>query len=375
MKRFFCTISAFRAGIGAALLLPVLWTGCSRPETEYDFSPAAAQIGTWIDSGYYAGGGLVVGDRTGILYSACFGEYAPSDPVYVASAGKWVAAATVAALVDQGRLSWESRAGEYVEGLKGTMADATLRQLLSHTAGYPAYQPEGRLTDRFNTLAESVEYLLPLEAHYPPGEHFEYGGLAMQVAGRMAELAAGKDWEAIFQENIAAPLGMTSSGFTPVDTLPGHSPMLGGGFHTTLDDYTRFLQMFYNRGMFDGRQVLSREAVAEIERDQVGRAEVADNELPLVLHKIPRSDIYGLGVWRELADADGAPLLLSSPGWAGAYPWIDREYDLYGFFIAHVDPPRASRDGFSAFYTAPSLAMTVRGIVPPPTVEFSEAAR
>jgi CubicO group peptidase (beta-lactamase class C family) len=40
---------------------------------------------------------------------------------------------------------------------------------------------------------------------------FCYGGLAMQVAGRMAEIATGKDWETLFQEKIARPLQMEHS--------------------------------------------------------------------------------------------------------------------------------------------------------------------
>ena len=34
--------------------------------------------------------------------------------------------------------------------------------------------------------------------------------------------------------------------------------------------------------------------------------------------------IYGLGEWRELIDeATGEAYQISSPGWAGAYPWIN----------------------------------------------------
>lgn len=43
----------------------------------------------------------------------------------------------------------------------------------------------------------------------------------MQIAGRMAEVAMGKEFEPLFQELIAAPLGMTHSHFTPVNTDGG----------------------------------------------------------------------------------------------------------------------------------------------------------
>ncbi len=77
----------------------------------------------------------------------------------------------------------------------------------------------------------------------------------MQVAGRMAEIATGQEWETLFQENIALPLGMTHTRFRPVD--PGHVPMIAGGAVSTLHDYSRFLTMLADDGSFQGRQVLS----------------------------------------------------------------------------------------------------------------------
>jgi CubicO group peptidase (beta-lactamase class C family) len=67
--------------------------------------------------------------------------------------------------------------------------------------------------------------ILGITSAYKPGERFEYGGLAMQVAGRMAETATGKDWETFFQERIARPLGMTNTHFTPVDQEQSKNPV------------------------------------------------------------------------------------------------------------------------------------------------------
>src|SRR5207249_3377249 len=114
-------------------------------------------------------------------------------------------------------------------------------------AGYPNYQPKGNPTDNYQTLKESVEHIIPLPPASDPGARFDYGGLAMQVAGRMAELATGKDWETLFQEETAQPLGMQHTHFTPVDTEQGgHAPMLGGGARASLHDYANFLSMISN---------------------------------------------------------------------------------------------------------------------------------
>jgi hypothetical protein len=36
------------------------------------------------------------------------------------------------------------------------------------------------------------------------------------------------------------------------------------------------------------------------------------------------------------SEPQGEATLLSSPSWAGAYPWIDKTNGVYGFFLTHV---------------------------------------
>jgi CubicO group peptidase (beta-lactamase class C family) len=244
----------------------------------------------------------------------------------------------------------------------GPKGEATLRQLLSHTAGYPDYQPTGKRPDNYQTLKESVAQIVDLPADTLPGTKFKYGGLAMQVAGRMAELATGKDWETIFQEKIAQPLRMTLTHFTPVDETPGHNPMIGGGARAGLQDYANFLSMIINKGVFDGKQVLSVKAIQEMQADQIGAAKVSAGEYVEKARSSTRKDIYGLGEWREEVNAKGDATLISSPSWAGAYPWIDKTNNVYGFFLTRV---ANSRNGFSSFYASPVLPIMVRKILNP----------
>jgi CubicO group peptidase (beta-lactamase class C family) len=185
----------------------------------------------------------------------------------------------------------------------------------------------------------------------------------MQVAGRMAEVAAGKDWETLFQERIAGPCGMSKTHFTPVDAGEGHSPMLGGGARSTLRDYANFLSMIFNDGGFAGKRVLSETAIREMQADQVRGARVKPGEFVERVRGAMHTGIYGLGEWREELDAGGNAVLLSSPSWAGAYPWIDKTCGVYGVFIAHVDLAVAKREHFSGFYSSPVLARMIREAV------------
>ena len=326
----------------------------------YDFSTLDHQIQTWVDSGFYQGASILVAKNNQVIHRKYYGSYDAGSVAYIASAGKWLAAATIAAVVAEGKLSWEDKVKKWIPEIKDVKGEATLRQLLSHTAGYPDYQPEGRPVDHYQRLAESVLHLQDLPADTLPGTKFKYGGLAMQVAGRMAELATGKDWEQIFQEKIAHPLEMIATHFTPVDTTPGHSPMLGGGARTCLQDYANFLNMISNDGVFKGKRILPKSVIREMQADQIGTAKISPLEYVEKARGSSRKDIYGLGEWREEVAADGKAILLSSPSWAGAYPWIDKKNNVYGFFLVRV---AHQKNGFSVFYASPILPFLVREIL------------
>jgi CubicO group peptidase (beta-lactamase class C family) len=328
----------------------------------YDFSQIDRKIQSWVHSGYYHGAGLIIVKDNQIIKDTCYGNHTEDSVVYIASAGKWLAAATIAALVDEGKLSWDDPVTKWLPEFKDVKGNATLRQLLSHTSGFPDYQPEGARRDDYQTLKESVANIVSLPADTVPGVEFHYGGLAMQVAGRMAELATGKDWEILFQEKIAQPLGTKNTHFVPVDLGGGHSPMLGGGARTVLHDYAAFLNMIFNNGKFNGKRILSEAAIKEMQADQVVNATFTKPEYVERVRAELHNGIYGLGEWREELDSAGNAVLISSPSWAGAYPWIDKATNTYGFFITHVDVGNANRDGFSSFYSSPVLPILVRDV-------------
>jgi len=337
----------------AALLTPL---SAATPDS---FPLVTERVQSYVDRGYYPGCGVWIAQGDKVLYEKCFGRFRPDTEVYIASAGKWLVSATILSLVDEKKLSLNDPVEKWLPEFRGDpKGKATLRQLLSHTSGFPPYQPEGNPKDDYQTTAESVAHLLPLPLHYPAGSHFEYGGLGMQVAGRMAEVATGENWEAIFLKRIARPLGMTRTRFSPVD--PEHIPMLAGGAVSTLSDYSRFLTMIADGGVFAGRKILSPMAIAEMEFDQVKGAAVHREEFVERRRGHTHHGIYGLGVWREELDANGNTVVLSSPSWAGTYPWIDRKHNIRGLIIAHQDGATAGPAHFSGFWRSPVLMNLVR---------------
>jgi CubicO group peptidase (beta-lactamase class C family) len=340
--------------------LVMMGVGLSSPANDL-FPSITSQVQDWVDRGYYKGCSVWIADDEKVLYQRDFGKHTDETEVYIASSGKWLASAAILAVVDEGKLSLDDPVSKWLpEFSNDPKGKATLRQLFSHTSGYPPYQPDDKPRDGYQSCAESVKHLLPLPLVTAPGEKFDYGGLAMQVAGRMAEVATGKTWETIFQDKIARPLGMTSTRFTPVD--PGHTPMLGGGAVSTLSDYSKFLTLIGGDGVYQGKRLISEAGMQAMQADQVGGAAVKIDEYVERARGNMHHGVYGLGMWREEIDGGSNATLISSPSWAGTYPWIDKLTGIRGLIIAHVDTSSAAvrKDSFSGFWSSPVLASMVR---------------
>lgn len=330
---------------------------------KFDTSLIDHTIQTWMNRGYYPGGAICIMNHDSVLFHKCYNGYSDDTPTYVASAGKWVAAATIATVVDKGKLKWNDKVSRWLKEFKhDSKGNITLLQLLSHTSGVRPYLPDPDV-DNYNRLDSAIAKILPLDTIFTAGSNFQYGGLAMQIAGRMAEIAEGKSFESIFQSNIAIPLDMNRSHFTPIETSGGHSPMLAGGLCTTLHDYMAFLDMIYHNGIFNGKTIIKKSSINEMQRDQIKNATISSGEYVQKALGLNHHGIYGLGEWREQVDTEGEVYQISSPGWAGAYPWINKHDDIYGFFISHVIGSSAKDGGFSSFYGSPILSKEASEIV------------
>ncbi|MFM8941368.1 MAG: serine hydrolase domain-containing protein, partial [Phenylobacterium sp.] len=147
-----------------------------------------------------------------LLYRVDRGRIAPGDRLPVASASKWMAAALVMTVVDEGLLSLDEPIGRRLPEFRGPSGEITLRQLLSYTAGQGGLMGmSDLLQDSRMTLAESAARIAGRPQVDPPGEVFRYGGPSLQVAGALVEQATGRRWSDLFAERFAGPLGLTAT--------------------------------------------------------------------------------------------------------------------------------------------------------------------
>lgn len=262
------------------------------------------------------------------------GQIAADTRYPIASASKWLVAATVMALVDEGKLTLDQPVSTWLRGVKGAADKVTLRQLLAQTSGVAGGLGElyDLKQDHRITLRQSADEVLARPLATTPGVVFNYGGPGFQVAGAVAEAVTGQTWEEVFQSRIARPLGMTGTQWAHLkfgDAIPPaaetRNPVLQGGAIGTADDYVRFVKMLSQKGQYEGRRVLSEKAVAEMMTDQTAAAKMLPTNAALL-----EKAHYGLGNWCETWDAKGHCTRSSSIGAFGTYPWVDMPTGRYG---------------------------------------------
>ena len=144
----------------------------------------------------------------------------------VASLTKVMATATLAALmVDLGEIDLDAPAGRWLPALEGEKATITVRHLLAHSAGFPAWRPLHRSArGRDPVLAAAVEE--PLESR--PGTRAVYSDLGFIVLGAVLEAAAGERLDLLFDARVAAPLGLRDTFFLPAHDAESSRRRRGG---------------------------------------------------------------------------------------------------------------------------------------------------
>jgi CubicO group peptidase (beta-lactamase class C family) len=324
------------------------------PASKPDFTAAERQVQEWVDSGAYPGALLWIQSKDGTtLYEHSWNGVDRQTEMTIASASKWLEAATFMSLVDERKLNLDTTIRTYFPQLTGKQGDDTLRQLFAHTGNLNELNLP-RDAGRFG-IARLADFLAQVPTDEKPGSRFWYGGTDLAIGSRIVEIVQGKPWLLTFGEKIAGPCQMkatvTGSDLWDFDRITGGDNFPRGD----AQDYMHFLQMILHDGEFNGKRVLSPEAVREMQADQVRGAMVKDNEFPESIACGRYNGVYGLGEWRLALDANGNAVVLSSPAYTGFFPWIDKRHGICGVFAAKAGWGAK----IDAFHTAPKLFQLV----------------
>ena len=377
--------------VAAAQGLPV-----ARPR-EVGLSPAAlARIApalqAYVDAGKLPGMVAFVARHGKVGYAQAIGymdvehkvPMRPDGVFRIYSMTKPVIAVAIMRLAEQGKLRLDDPLARFIPAFGATKVYAggaaanpllrtpsrpiTLEHLLTHTSGLSygffgqsavdSIYMRANLLSPAHTVRQFADSLAQLPLAFSPGEAWNYS-MAIDVLGRVVEVASGQTLDDFLRQEIFAPLDMHETAFHVLPAMDGRIPTLyspdskgtlrasttllspeflpsgrflsgGGGLLSTPADYLRFAQMLLNGGTLSGHRVLTRESVATIMR----------NHLPPSLTPIASPIVghagygYGLGgavlVDSTIAGLPGSPGIYRWWGIMGTFFWVDPKADLIG---------------------------------------------
>ena len=265
-------------------------------------------------------GNQVVDAAAGLLSTATEVEATPDSVFQIGSITKVWTASLVLQLVDDGLVELDGPVRRYLPefrlGDEEAAAAITVRQLLSHTAGFEGdvFTDTGRGDD---CVEKFVATLGDLDQLFPPGQQFSYNNAGYSVLGRLVEVLRGKAYDDCLRDHLIAPLGLGTASPGPYEAIlhrvavghlrpePGAEQVpapvwslvrsngpAGSTLAMSARDLLGFARMHLDGGTApDGTVVLARGTVAAMQEEQV--------RLPALR---VLGDAWGLG-W-ELYDAD-----------------------------------------------------------------------
>jgi uncharacterized protein YbbC (DUF1343 family)/CubicO group peptidase (beta-lactamase class C family) len=243
-----------------------------------------------LDRGDLPGAVVLVVHRGEVVFRKAYGlrakEPAPvpmtPDTLFdLASLTKPIATATsVMILLERGKLRLSDRVAQHLPAFgQNGKGKITVEQLLTHTSGLVADNPEADYRDGRAKALERVYQLTPVAE---PGARFIYSDVGFIVLGELVERLGGAPLDEFAHKNIFAPLRMNETTFRPTGKLKEraapadrrngewilgevHDPRsfaLGGvtghaGLFATADDLGVYARMILNRGEYRGRRILS----------------------------------------------------------------------------------------------------------------------
>jgi CubicO group peptidase (beta-lactamase class C family) len=276
----------------------------------------AAKIQPFVDNQTIPGAVMLVASKDKILDVETIG-YAdlatkrpmqPHDFFWIASMSKAMTTTCLMMLVDEGKVNVDDPVEKYLPEFHNMMVGdpkdpshwqpanhpITVKEIMSHSAGLNKHSPE---EDKLHCLdkqplAVAVKQYAKMPLLFQPSSSYSYSNAGINTAGRIIEVVSGMPYEDFMQKRLFDPLGMKDTTFwptaeelqrlatsyiqtkepgfrvtpllqlhTPLDQKEGRYPMPAGGLFSTAQDVAKFLQMYMNDGMVDGKRILSSKSI------------------------------------------------------------------------------------------------------------------
>jgi CubicO group peptidase (beta-lactamase class C family) len=307
----------------------------SEPATEARVQALIPDLESYIQAGMKAFDspglaiGIVAGDK--LVYAKGFGVRskrggAPVDArtvFQIGSTTKAFLATTIAIMVDRGKLHWDDRIIDLDPDfqLKDAWVTREFRvfDLLAQRSGLPAYVNDGLGTFGLDqaALIHSLRHVEPVTSFRST---FAYTNITHLLAGRIVAKAAGAaDGDTVLRQELLEPLGMKDSSYTAEAMIaaPNHAegyrwtpdgtievpftqlfPYDYGGagdINSNIEDMARWVRLQLGNGVFEGRLIVSPEALAFTRTPKVALSDRVFYALGWIIQQTPNGNI----VWHN----------------------------------------------------------------------------
>ncbi|MBX7170674.1 MAG: serine hydrolase [Pyrinomonadaceae bacterium] len=206
----------------------------------------------------------------------------------IASNSKAFTTASLAILVDEGKLKWDDKVTKFLPDFQMydpyVTHELTVRDLVSHHSGLDTFSGDLLWYDTTyssDEILKRVRYLKPTSSFR---SQFGYQNLMFITAGKVLEKVSGKTWAQFVKERILTPLGMnrtTTSVKDIKDNFASPHNESGGklrplplgnvdnswgacGLNASVAELGSWMRLQLGRGTFEGKKIFSRERSAEM---------------------------------------------------------------------------------------------------------------
>lgn len=315
-----------------------------------------------------------------------------SDAIFrLASMTKGLTAVAILQLFEKGLLNLDDEVSKFIPAFKNPQilvdvlpdstfisisaeSEITIQQLLTHTSGigygfqddkYNALVIKNNISEGFcedeRTSLENTKKIASLPLLANPGEKNIYS-MSYDVLSTVIEIVSGLRYDEYVQQNILTPLEMDSSFFTipfsereklvrvyqPTEDHKGLMPTTyadinypiiesrqffsgGADLCSTAKDYTNFVHMLVNKGIYKNKQILG-EKYVEMMLSKQTNFEDGDAD-------------QGFAAWvTNEKGAEKGPMSIGSYGFGGffdTYTWTDPKMNFTATLLLQMYPTNA----------------------------------
>ena len=245
---------------------------------------------------------IVKGDK--VIYEGAFG-YAdvtneilatPNTRYSIASCTKAFTATAIGILVDRGLMSFDDLLTKHLPEFKMqdeyVLKNLKIKDMLCHRSGLPRHDYAWYA----NPLPKEDE--LKRIAYFKPNvsfrEKWQYCNYMFMTLGMVVAKVSGKTWEQFVKEEIIDPLKMDNTNYSLIDSVykqaKGYKEIEGkieeveyydflidgksslessGGICSTVHDLLPWMMLNLHEGNYQGKQIVSKESLAEIHTPQM----------------------------------------------------------------------------------------------------------